>query len=80
MEFIAELFFELILELFTEGLFALIRKYVKSRFLRGVLYVLAVVLVTALALGMFIGLLALGAWIIETALELFTALLEKLHL
>lgn len=80
MELITELFFEFVLELFTEGLFALIRKFVKNRFLRGVLYVLAVVLVVAVAFGVLIGLFALGAWVIESVLAFLATLLDKLNL
>lgn len=79
MEFIADLFFELILELFTEGLFALIRRFVKNRFLRGVLYVLAVLLVVALAFGVIVGFFALGAWAVETVLDIFSGFLDKLN-
>lgn len=80
MELITELFFEFVLELFTEGLFALIRKFVKNRFLRGVLYVLAVVLVVAVAFGVLIGLFALGARVIESVLAFLATLLDKLNL
>ena len=54
MDFL-EFVFELILELIQEYCFHLIRRYVKNPFLRGVLYVLTVLLVVAIAFGIVVG-------------------------
>lgn len=64
-----EFLFDLILDLIEEGCFYLIRKYVKNRFLRGVLYVLTVIAIIALAFALIIGAVYLGCeaviWILD---------------
>ena len=65
-----EFAFEAVLELIQEGCFHLIRKYVKSKFLRGVLYVLTVLLVLAVAFALVIGVIWLGCqavlWLLDS--------------
>ena len=54
MDDILDFIFELILELVSEGLFALIRKYVQNKFLRGVLYVVTVLVIAGLVIGLMV--------------------------
>lgn len=66
---ILEFAVELILDLIQEGCFRLIRKYVKSKFLRGILYVLSVLLVVLLAFGIVVGMIWLGGKAVIGILE-----------
>lgn len=59
MDDVLDFFFELFLELFADGLFALIRKYVKNKFLRAILYCLTVAVLVAIAAGAIIGVVLL---------------------
>lgn len=59
---------EVILELLQEYIFSLIKKHVKCKFLRGVLYVLTVLAIIALAMIPVVLFFALIFWLLETAL------------
>lgn len=71
-----EFIFEALLELLQEGCFRLIRKHVRSKFLRGVLYVLTVLAVVAIWLAAVIGVIWLGCqavlWILDCLINLFS--------
>lgn len=54
MDDVLDFFFELFLELFADGLFALIRKYVQNKLLRGVLYVVSVLVIAGLVIGLMV--------------------------
>lgn len=66
---------ELILDLIQEGCFYLIRKYVKSKFLRGILYVLTVLLIVLLAFGIVAVLIWLGGKAVIGILEWLSSIL-----
>lgn len=66
---------ELILDLIQEGCFYLIRKYEKSKFLRGILYVLTVLLIVLLAFGIVAGLIWLGGKAVIGILEWLSSIL-----
>ena len=74
-----ELIFELILELLAEGAFALVRRYVKNKFLRGVLYVLVVLVIAGVALGVGILAFAVCAAMLDTVLDILAKFLSKLN-
>ena len=71
LEFIGDL----LLDLFQEVCFHLIKKHVKSRFLRGVLYVLTVLLTVVLAFALVAGVIALLMSLLEGAVDAIESLL-----
>lgn len=70
LDFLLELFLELI----QEGCFHLIRRYVRCRILRGILYVLTVVAVLTLGFAIVIGVFWLGCQAILMILDGLEAL------
>lgn len=66
-----EFLLELILDLLEEGCFYLIRKYVKNRILRGILYALTVIALIALAFGAIVGAIYLGCEAVIGILDWF---------
>lgn len=71
LEFIGDL----LLDLFQEYCFHLIKKHVENRFLRGVLYVLTVVLTVVLAFAVVAGVIALILTLIGEGLDAMESLL-----
>lgn len=71
-----EFILECILDLIQEVCFCWIRRHVKSKFLRGVLYILVVAVITAIALGIVLGAVLLGFQLVIWLLDLFGSLLS----
>lgn len=72
LEFIGDL----LLDLFQEYCFHRIKKHVKNRFVRGVLYVLTVVLTALVAFAVVIGVIALILTLLGEGLDAMENLLN----
>lgn len=68
MDFVAELIMDAIPDFFTdffgEKIFGCIRARIENKYLRGVLYVLTVLLTAVIGVGLAFGLLLLIGWLI----------------
>lgn len=68
---------ELVLELLAEGCFALIRRHVRNKFFRGVLYVLTVLVIICAAMSVVLFVFAAGAVLLEYVLDILAEFLNK---
>ena len=66
-----EFVFELVLELLLDGIFALIKKYVKNRFLRVVLYALTLLAFVGILIGTVILVLNIAAAVFKALIVIF---------
>ena len=66
-----EFVFELVLELLLDGIFALIKKHVKNRFLRLVLYVLTLLAFVGIIIGAVILVLNMVAAVFRALIGIF---------
>ena len=66
-----EFIFELVLELLLDGIFALIKKYVKNRLLRVVLYVLTLLAFVVIIIGAVILALNIAAAVFKALAGIF---------
>ena len=66
-----EFVFELVLELLLDGIFALIKKHVKNRFLRVVLYVLTLLAFVGIIIGAVILVLNMAAAVFRALIGIF---------
>ena len=67
---------DLLLDLFQEYCFHLIKKHVKNRFLRGVLYVLTVLLTVEIAFAVVIGVIAMILTLLGEGLDAMESFLN----
>ena len=66
-----EFVFELVLELLLDGIFALIKKYVKNGFLRVVLYALTLLAFVGILIGTVILVLNIAAAVFKALIGIF---------
>ena len=66
-----EFVFELVLELLLDGIFALIKKYVKNGFLRVVLYALTLLAFVGILIGTVILVLNIAAAVFKALIVIF---------
>ena len=68
---VLEFVFELVLELLLDGIFALIKKYVKNGFLRVVLYALTLLAFVGILIGTVILVLNIAAAVFKALIGIF---------